>query len=181
MILLTSLLVNARTIVAKSQKNSPFINRTTNQSLSAEELKTIKVFEKAAKSVAYITNTAVRRDLWSLNTFEVPQGSGSGFIWNTQGHIVTNFHVVYGADSIQVILDDQSTHDARVIGVDPDHDLAVLKISAKKKQLHPLDIGDSQNLRVGQHVLAIGNPLWSGSYTHHRSGQRSRPVYQISQ
>jgi S1-C subfamily serine protease len=136
-----------------------FLHFASEQPLSAEELKTIAVFEKAAKSVAYITNTAVRRDLWSLNTFEVPQGSGSGFIWNTKGHIVTNFHVVYGADSIQVVLDDQSTHDARVIGVDPDHDLAVLQIKASKKQLHPLDIGNSQNLRVGQHVLAIGNPF----------------------
>ncbi len=133
--------------------------RTADQLLSAEELKTISVFEKAAKSVAYITNTAVRRDIWSLNTFEVPQGSGSGFIWNTQGHIVTNYHVVYGAHSIQVVLDDQSTHDARVIGVDPDHDIAVLQIKTKNKHLQPLDIGNSQNLRVGQHVLAIGNPF----------------------
>ena len=145
--------------VANVGTHSSFLHLASEQSLSAEELKTIAVFEKAAKSVAYITNTAVRRDLWSLNTFEVPQGSGSGFIWDTKGHIVTNFHVVYGADSIQVILDDQSTHDARVIGVDPDHDLAVLQINAKKKQLHPLDIGDSQDLRVGQQVLAIGNPF----------------------
>jgi S1-C subfamily serine protease len=144
---------------ATVETNSSFLHFTADQPLSTEELKTIAVFEKAAKSVAYITNTAVRRDLWSLNTFEVPQGSGSGFIWNTQGHIVTNFHVVYGADSIQVVLDDQSTHDARVIGVDPDHDLAVLQITASKKQLHPLDLGNSQNLRVGQQVLAIGNPF----------------------
>jgi len=144
---------------ANVETHPAFLHFAANQPLSAEELKTIAVFEKAAKSVAYITNTAVRRDLWSLNTFEVPQGSGSGFIWNTKGHIVTNFHVVYGADSIQVILDDQSTHDARVIGVDPDHDLAVLQVNASQKQLHPLDIGNSQNLRVGQHVLAIGNPF----------------------
>ena len=156
---LTSHPVEAWTVSGTNQNISPFLHLTADQSLSKEELKTIKVFEKAAKSVAYITNTAVRRDLWSLNTFEVPQGSGSGFIWNTQGHIVTNFHVVYGADSIQVILDDQSTYDARVIGVDPDHDLAVLQINAKKKHLHPLAIGNSQNLRVGQHVLAIGNPF----------------------
>ena len=129
------------------------------QSLSIEERNTIAVFEKATKSVVYITNTALRRDFWSLNTFEVPQGSGSGFIWNTQGHIVTNFHVVYGADSIQVILDDQSTHAARVIGVDPDHDLAVLQIKVPKKQLTPLDIGTSTDLLVGQQVLAIGNPF----------------------
>jgi S1-C subfamily serine protease len=129
------------------------------QPLSAEELSTIEVFEKAAQSVVYITNTAVRRDIWSLNTFEVPQGSGSGFIWNRQGHIVTNFHVIYGADSIQVVLDDQSTHDARIIGVDPDHDLAVLQISGAADTLRPLDIGSSQDLRVGQRVLAIGNPF----------------------
>jgi len=132
---------------------------TANPSLRAEELNTIAVFEKAAKSVVYITNTAIRRDFWSLNTFEVPQGSGSGFIWNAKGHIVTNYHVVYGADSIQVVLDDQSTHDARVIGVDPDHDLAVLLITPPKGKLTPLAIGQSQNLRVGQKVLAIGNPF----------------------
>ena len=148
-----------RTASGKSKKNPSYLHLTAVQSLSPEELKTIAVFEKAAKSVAYITNTAVRRDFWSLNTFEVPQGSGSGFIWNTQGHIVTNYHVVYGADSIQVVLDNQSTHDARVIGVDPDHDLAVLHITSAKKQLKPLDIGNSKNLRVGQHVLAIGNPF----------------------
>ncbi len=150
---------NARTASETSKKIPSFLHLTTDQSLSAGELKTIAVFEKAAKSVAYITNTAVRRDIWSLNTFEVPQGSGSGFIWNTQGHIVTNFHVVYGADSIQVVLDDQSTHDARVIGVDPDHDLAVLQIKASKHQLNPLDIGNSTDLLVGQQVLAIGNPF----------------------
>lgn len=130
-----------------------------NQSLSPEELSTIAVFEKAAQSVVYITNTAVRRDLWSLNTFEVPQGSGSGFIWNRKGHIVTNYHVIYGADSIQVVLDDQSTHDARIIGVDPDHDLAVLQISGATDTLKPVDLGSSHNLQVGQRVLAIGNPF----------------------
>lgn len=136
-----------------------FLRMTANQPLRAEELSTIAVFEKAAQSVVYITNTAVRRDLWSLNTFEVPQGSGSGFIWDRKGHIVTNFHVIYGADSIQVVLDDQSTHDARIVGVDPDHDLAVLQISGATGTLTPLDVGSSQDLRVGQQVLAIGNPF----------------------
>ncbi len=141
------------------EQPSALIHRIASQSLSAEERNTIAVFEKAAKSVVYITNTAVRRDFWSLNTFEVPQGSGSGFIWDSQGHIVTNFHVVYGADSIQVVLDDQSTHDAQIVGVDPDHDLAVLRVKATKKQLNPLDIGSSTDLLVGQQVLAIGNPF----------------------
>lgn len=136
-----------------------YLQLVAQKSLGAEELNTIAVFEKAAQSVVYITNTAVRRDVWSLNTFEVPQGSGSGFIWNRQGHIVTNYHVIYGADSIQVVLDDQSTRDARIIGVDPDHDLAVLQITGKADTLMPLDIGNSQDLRVGQRVLAIGNPF----------------------
>lgn len=138
---------------------SPYLVQTAAPQLSSEELKTIAVFEKAATSVVYITNTAIRRDFWSLNTFEVPQGSGSGFIWDTQGHIVTNFHVVYKADTIQVVLDDQTSHDAKVIGVDPDHDLAVLRISTKGAKLIPLDTGNSQDLRVGQRVLAIGNPF----------------------
>jgi S1-C subfamily serine protease len=127
--------------------------------LSAEERNTIAVFEQAATSVVYITNTAIRRDFWSLNTFEVPQGSGSGFIWDTKGHIVTNFHVVYGAHSIQVVLDDQTSHEAKVVGVDPDHDLAVLRITPEKGKFIPITIGDSQDLRVGQRVLAIGNPF----------------------
>ena len=139
---------------------TPFLRtKTTTQPLSTEELNTIAVFEKAATSVVYITNTALRRDFWSLNTFEVPQGSGSGFIWDRQGHIVTNFHVVYGADTIQVVLDDQTSFDAKVVGVDPDHDLAVLRISSKNNSLIPLEIGSSQDLRVGQRVLAIGNPF----------------------
>jgi S1-C subfamily serine protease len=90
---------------------------------------------------------------------EIPQGSGSGIIWDRQGHIVTNFHVVYGADSIEVVLSDQSSHQAQVIGVDPDHDLAVLRIRTTDKSLSPIQVGNSQDLLVGQKVLAIGNPF----------------------
>jgi S1-C subfamily serine protease len=133
--------------------------RILNQPFSSEEMNTIAVFERASQSVVYITNRAVRRDLWSLNTLEVSQGSGSGFIWDRQGHIVTNYHVIHGADSIQVVLDDQSAFDAEVIGVDPDHDLAVLHIRGATDKLQPVDVGSSQNLRVGQRVLAIGNPF----------------------
>ncbi len=144
----------------RSVPGSPsYLHLVAQKPLGAEELNTIAVFEKAAQAVVYITNTAVRRDIWSLNTFEVPQGSGSGFIWNRQGHIVTNYHVIYGADSIQVVLDDQSTRDARIVGVDPDHDLAVLQITGKTDTLMPLEIGTSKDLRVGQRVLAIGNPF----------------------
>jgi protease Do-like 1, chloroplastic len=127
--------------------------------LGKDEQENISIFERTTHSVVFITNTALRRDIWSLNTFEVPQGSGTGVIWDRQGHIVTNFHVVYGADSIEVVLSDQSTHQAQVVGLDPDHDLAVLRIRTAKEQLIPINIGNSQGLRVGQKVLAIGNPF----------------------
>ena len=117
------------------------------------------VFEKAMNSVVFISNTAIQRDFWSLDLFEVPQGSGSGFVWNKQGHIVTNFHVVYGASSIKVTLADRSEYKAALIGADPDHDLAVLQIQAPDAVLSPVTVGTSHDLRVGQKVLAIGNPF----------------------
>jgi S1-C subfamily serine protease len=80
--------------------------------------------------VVFIANTAIRRGPWSLNLFEVPQGSGSGFIWNTQGHIVTNFHVIYGADAITVTLSDRTEHRARIVGLDP----ATISLSFKSRR-----------------------------------------------
>ncbi len=127
--------------------------------LGADERATMAVFEKVSRSVVFISNTAIRRDFWSLDIMEVPQGSGSGFVWNKQGHIVTNFHVIYGANSIKVTLGDRSEFKAAVIGVDPDHDLAVLQIQAPDDALVPVTVGASQDLRVGQKVLAIGNPF----------------------
>jgi len=127
--------------------------------LSAEEQATIAVFDRAARSVVFIANTSMQRDPWSFNVFEVPQGSGTGFVWNRQGHIVTNYHVIYGADAITVTLADRTETKAKVVGVDPDHDLAVLQIQAPESALQPVTIGNSQALRVGQRVLAIGNPF----------------------
>lgn len=127
--------------------------------LSADERATIAVFERATKSVVFIANTAIQQDIWSLNVMEVPQGSGSGFVWSKQGHIVTNFHVIYGADAIKVTLADRSEHEAKLVGADPDHDLAVLQIRVPDGQVEPLAIGSSHDLRVGQKVLAIGNPF----------------------
>jgi S1-C subfamily serine protease len=125
----------------------------------SDERATISVFERATKSVVFIANTAIQRDFWSFDIMEVPQGSGSGFIWSKQGHIVTNFHVIYGASSIKVTLADRSEHQAKLVGADPDHDLAVLQIQASDSVLEPLAIGTSHDLRVGQKVLAIGNPF----------------------
>ena len=127
--------------------------------LSLEEQATISVFEKATRSVVFIANTAMQRDPWSFNVLEVPQGSGTGFVWDKLGHIVTNFHVVYQADAITVTLSDRNEYKANVIGADPDHDLAVLRIQASGSALEPVIIGTSQSLRVGQKVLAIGNPF----------------------
>jgi S1-C subfamily serine protease len=127
--------------------------------LSPDERATMTVFERATKSVVFIANTAIQRDIWSFDTMEVPQGSGSGFVWSKQGYIVTNFHVIYGADTIKVTLADRSEHQAKIVGADPDHDLAVLQIKASENLLEPLAVGASHDLRVGQKVLAIGNPF----------------------
>jgi S1-C subfamily serine protease len=127
--------------------------------LEADETHTIQIFERAAPSVVFIVNSALERRLFSRNVYEVPQGAGSGFVWNEEGYIVTNFHVVYNADSMTVVLADQTEHEARVVGVDPDHDLAVLQIQAANEKLTPIVIGSSRDLKVGQKVLAIGNPF----------------------
>lgn len=127
--------------------------------LTAEETATIKLFENAAPSVCFITTSNVRQDYWTRNVMEIPGGTGSGFVWDNEGHIVTNFHVIQKADRYQVTLSDQSTYDATLIGVAPDKDLAVLKIDLPRNQLRPVPLGNSGQLRVGQSVFAIGNPF----------------------
>ena len=127
--------------------------------LSVEESLTIALFRKASPSVVNITTLTVRRDVFTLNLLEIPEGTGSGFVWDNAGHIVTNFHVIQNADVAQVTLADQSTLKARRIGVSPDKDLAVLQIDVAKSRLRPIPIGSSNDLRVGQKVYAIGNPF----------------------
>jgi S1-C subfamily serine protease len=128
--------------------------------LGSDEQNTIDVFSRISPSVCYITNTELRRGgFFNLDVFEVPAGSGSGFVWDHDGHVVTNFHVVYRANTITVVLSDQSSWRATVIGSDPDFDLAVLKIGAPKDKLQPVLVGESTGLQVGQKVLAIGNPF----------------------
>lgn len=120
---------------------------------------TIKLFEQAAPSVAFITSIDVRRDYWSRNVLEIPQGSGSGFVWDKDGHIVTNFHVIKDGRRAQVTLSDQTSWEAKIIGQAPEKDLAVLKIDAPATHLYPIEVGASADLRVGQFVYAIGNPF----------------------
>lgn len=127
--------------------------------LAADEQNTIDIFRNAAPSVVYITSIAVRRNLFSLNVYEMPQGTGSGFVWDKQGRIVTNYHVISDASRIEVTLADHSSWKAVLVGAAPDRDLAVLQITAPANKLKPLAIGDSSSLLVGQKVFAIGNPF----------------------
>ncbi|WP_457573771.1 S1C family serine protease [Desulfolithobacter sp.] len=127
--------------------------------LAEDEKTTIEIFQKASPSVVYITTLAVRRGIFSLNVYEIPQGTGSGFIWDNEGRIVTNFHVIKDANRIEVTLADHSTWKAVLVGAAPDRDLAVLQISAPPSKLIPIPIGESHNLLVGQKVFAIGNPF----------------------
>ena len=129
------------------------------QALTDDERETIALFEQASPSVVYITSLSVRRDFFTLNVLEIPQGTGSGFVWDDAGHIVTNFHVIQNADRAQVTLADRSTWVAELVGVAPAKDLAVLRIDAPAAKLRPLPVGSSEDLRVGQTVLAIGDPF----------------------
>lgn len=123
------------------------------------ELATINLFEKAAPSVAFITTSNFRRDYWSRNITEIPRGTGSGFVWDRAGHIITNYHVIEGADKAQITLGNGTSWEASLVGVAPDKDLAVLKIEVPRAQLLPIPVGSSSNLKVGQSVYAIGNPF----------------------
>lgn len=124
-----------------------------------DEKNTIAVFQKVSPSVVFVTNKRFRRNFLSLNVMEVPQGSGTGFVWDDSGIIVTNFHVVYGADKITIKLQDGSDYVAEVVGIAPDKDIAVLRIDAPSSKLTPVTLGESSSLVVGRKVLAIGNPF----------------------
>jgi S1-C subfamily serine protease len=127
--------------------------------LQADELNHIAVFKAASPSVVNITALGLERDLFSLNVQQVPQGTGTGFVWDAQGHVVTNFHVIQGASGARVTLSDQTTFKADLVGAFPDRDLAVLRIAAPVAKLKALPVGSSRDLQVGQQVYAIGNPF----------------------
>jgi len=146
--------------------------------LSAEEVNTIDVFRRSSPAVVYVTSSTLRRNLFSLNAMEIPQGTGSGFIYDSNGHVVTNFHVIMsGIEDVynretgrslrrvrsdfrcRITLSDRSEHDAEVVGFEADKDIAVLRIEMPGQRPAPLAIGTSHDLQVGQKVLAIGNPF----------------------
>lgn len=127
--------------------------------LSQDESRTVSIFENARASVVYITTVDYVRDLWTRNVMRVPRGTGSGFFWDEQGHVVTNLHVIRGSREAQVSLADQRTFRASFVGGSVEHDLAVLRIELPDDQPQPLPVGSSNDLSVGQAVFAIGNPF----------------------
>ncbi|BBL70075.1 S1C family serine protease [Methylogaea oryzae] len=132
--------------------------------LAADEKSTIELFEKSKDSVVYITTKQQVMDVWTRNVFTVPRGTGSGFIWDDAGHVVTNMHVIEGSNEAQVRLSDGRDYKAALVGVSPAHDIAVLKIGVGFKRPPAVPIGSSRDLKVGQKAFAIGNPFgldWS--------------------
>ena len=127
--------------------------------LSKIEKTNIKIFENSKDSVVYISTLQRVVDYWSLSVFDIPKGTGSGFVWDKFGHIVTNFHVIEGASEARVRLSNGQDYDAVLVGADPSHDIAVLKIDPVLGVMKPVIIGSSKELKVGQIVYAIGNPF----------------------
>ncbi len=127
--------------------------------LSEDEKSTIQIFREASPSVVHITTLTHRRDRLSFNVLEIPEGTGTGFIYDDAGHVVTNYHVIRTAQAAKVMLADNSSWEARLIGAEPDKDIAVLKIDVPPGRLKKVAIGESGNLQVGQKVFAIGSPF----------------------
>ncbi|GAB4849194.1 Protease Do-like 1, chloroplastic [Ancistrocladus abbreviatus] len=157
-VLCTSLALSFSLFTADVGPASAFVV-TAPRKLQSDELATVRLFQENTPSVVYITNLAVKQDAFTLDVLEVPQGSGSGFIWDKDGHIVTNYHVIRGASDLRVTLADQTTYEAKVVGFDQDKDVAVLNIEVPKDKLRPIPVGVSEDLLVGQKVYAIGNPF----------------------
>jgi S1-C subfamily serine protease len=118
------------------------------------------VYKRVSPSVVAVANNAlVRRGFFGFQLYEVPQGAGSGFVWDRKGHIVSNYHVVHQANTLTVTFPDGTRYDAKLVGIAPDYDLAVLKIDAPADKLTPVEVAPSRELEVGETVYAIGNPF----------------------
>lgn len=127
--------------------------------LSDLEKSTITLFSARSTAVVHITTIAMRSDPFRLKALEVPRGTGSGFVWDDGGHVVTNFHVIEGADGARVTLSDHSVWDAKLVGASPRNDIAVLRIETRRPSLPHMVPGSSHDLAVGQQVFAIGSPF----------------------
>ncbi|MBU6438518.1 MAG: trypsin-like peptidase domain-containing protein, partial [Betaproteobacteria bacterium] len=130
---------------------------TPRGALLPAEQSVVNLFDASAPSVAYITTESLQSDGW-FGT-EVTQGAGSGFVWDAQGHIVTNNHVVEGARRVYVQLDAGRPIEARIVGTSPEYDLAVIQLRQVPRGLKPIPLGSSHDLKIGQTVYAIGNPF----------------------
>ncbi len=129
------------------------------QTLLEDERNTIDIVRKTKNSVVFVTNIQYVRDFFFGTEEAIPQGSGSGFIWDDRGHIVTNFHVIAEGDIFSLTLPNQEQRQARLVGKEASKDIAVLKVEGSLAGLVPVTVGDSRNLLVGQKVIAIGNPF----------------------
>ena len=146
---------------AESRPVSPLQQTPTPEpydDLRPDEQAIVNLFENTSPSVVYISTVTRRRDLFGRSS-TVPQGTGTGFVWDDDGHIVTNFHVLQGATSARVVMHDQTSYIADYVGGSLRHDLAVLRIDAPTQSLRQVQLGDSDRVRVGQSVYAIGNPF----------------------
>ena len=132
---------------------------TARGELAEDERSTIAIFEQASPSVVFISTRQRVRDMWTRNIFSVPRGTGSGFVWDDLGHVVTNHHVIEGASEAKVRLNDGRSYNAVLVGSSPAHDLAVLRIKVAFDRPPPVPVGTSNDLKVGQKVFAIGNPF----------------------
>ena len=132
---------------------------TARGDIAGDERATIEIFETASPSVVFISTTAELLSPWTRNLTQVRRGTGSGFVWDAAGHIVTNFHVIEDARSARVRLSDGRTYNAEFVGASPEHDLAVVRVGVSLARIEPVAIGSSADLRVGQKVFAIGNPF----------------------
>jgi S1-C subfamily serine protease len=127
--------------------------------LAADEAATITLFERSRDSVVFISTRQQVQDVWTRNVMTVPRGTGSGFIWDEHGHVVTNFHVIQGASEASVRLADGREVKAGLVGASPAHDIAVLRIGVAFNRPAPVPVGQSSTLKVGRKVFAIGNPF----------------------
>jgi S1-C subfamily serine protease len=135
-----------------------FVSNSRSALLDIEN-KTIEIYQSVSPSVVNVSNIKLA-DNFFYGRVEVPQGAGSGFVWDTNGHIVTNFHVVQGGDQFLITFkNDSKQYKAKVVGVEPKKDIAVLKLSEMPTKLVPIKVGSSKLLQVGQMSLAIGNPF----------------------
>src|SRR5882757_11342461 len=130
---------------------------TPRGALPPDEQAVVGLFESSAPSVAYITTEILQPT--GFFTAAVAKGAGSGFVWDADGHVVTNNHVVEGARSVFVQLDAGEPIEARIVGAAPDYDLAVVRLTRAPRNLRPIPLGSSRELRIGQSVYAIGNPF----------------------